>query len=106
MTGIICDSNSLGFLVNLGNIIGKPLGCSSYHINIHTVGSGSENSAKSGCSKFQRYCETMRTAVAAGLTGVGIGAAANGGTGAGIFSEQMAAATISLEDLEDKKATH
>lgn len=54
----------------------------------------------------QRYCETMRTAVAAGLTGVGIGAAANGGTGAGIFSEQMAAATISLEDLEDKKATH
>ena len=48
----------------------------------------------------QRYCETMRTAVAAGLTGVGIGAAANGGTGAGIFSEQMAAATISLEDLE------
>lgn len=54
----------------------------------------------------QRYCETMRTAVAAGLTGVGIGAAVNGGTGAGIFSEQMAAATISLEDLEDKKATH
>ena len=33
----------------------------------------------------QRYCETMRTAVAAGLTGVGIGAAANGGTGAGIL---------------------
>ena len=36
----------------------------------------------------QRYCETMRTAVAAGLTGVGIGAAANGGTGAGVFSNK------------------
>ncbi len=44
--------------------------------------------------------------VAAGLSGVGAGAAANGPAGAGIFSERMAAATITLEDLEDKKATH
>ena len=32
--------------------------------------------------------------------------AIDGPAGAGIFSEQMAAATITLEDLEDKKATH
>ena len=55
---------------------------------------------------IRNYCSTMQQAVAAGLSGVGAGAAANGPTGAGIFSEQMAAATITLEDLEDKKATH
>lgn len=55
---------------------------------------------------IRSYCATMQQAVAAGLSGVGAGAAANGPAGAGIFSEQMAAATITLEDLEDKKATH
>lgn len=55
---------------------------------------------------IQRYCATMQQAVAAGLSGVGAGAAASGPTGAGIFSEQMAAAAITIEELEDKKATH
>lgn len=55
---------------------------------------------------IRSYCTMMQQAVAAGLSGVGAGAAANGPAGAGIFSEQMAAATITLEDLEDKKATH
>ena len=55
---------------------------------------------------IQRYCTTMQQAVAAGLSGVGAGAAASGPTGAGIFSEQMAAAAITIEELEDKKATH
>ena len=56
--------------------------------------------------KRQRYCETMRTAVAAGLTGVGIGAAANGGTGAG-FSPNKWRPQPSLSKIwRIKKATH
>jgi peptide/nickel transport system permease protein len=37
----------------------KSLCCLANYINIHTVGSGSKYSAKSGSSEFQRYCETI-----------------------------------------------
>ena len=53
---------------------------------------------------IRSYCTMMQRAVAAGLSGVG--AELYNGPAARGFSEQMAAATITLEDLEDKKATH
>lgn len=55
---------------------------------------------------LRRYCEQLRTAVAAGFAAVGAGATANGGTGAAAFNEAMAAAAIRIEELENEKVTH
>ena len=59
MTGIICDGNSLRFLVNLGNIVGKPLGRSSYHINIHTVGTCADDTTQACRTKLKIHIKTL-----------------------------------------------
>lgn len=55
---------------------------------------------------LRNYCETLKAAVSAGIGAVGVGASANGGTGAAAFEEAMAAATIRIEDMENEKVTH
>lgn len=61
---------------------------------------------KRSLESIKTYCETLTQAVSTGLAGVGAGATANGGTGAGKFGEAMAAASIRLEELENDKVTH
>ena len=52
-SGIKCNCDSLVSISTLLYVICKSLCCFSYSINIHTVGSGSDHTTKSGCSKFQ-----------------------------------------------------
>lgn len=55
---------------------------------------------------FKTYCETMKEAIAKGITAVGAGMAANGTTGAVAFKEAMAAAAVRIENMENGNVTH
>ena len=59
MTGIICDSNALGFLVYFCNIVGKTLCCSSYYINIHAVGTCANDTTQASRTKFKIHIKTL-----------------------------------------------
>lgn len=52
------------------------------------------------------YCETLKTAVATGLAGVGAGASANGANGVTAFDTAMAGATIQIQPMENEKIKH
>lgn len=57
-------------------------------------------------NSLKTYCETLKTAIEAGFTSVGIGAAANGTTAKLAFDTAMTSATIEIKDLENDKITH
>lgn len=62
---------------------------------------------KESLDSLKSYCESLKTAIAAGITAVGIGTAANGTTGAQAFNQQMAGKTISISaDMENDKIKH
>ena len=52
-----CDSFFLAFLAQY--VIGKSLCCLTYGVYIHTVGTGSDNPAKSRCTKFKIRIKTF-----------------------------------------------
>ena len=53
------DGNLLTIGEILKQIVGKSLCCSSYNINVHTIGSGSHDATESSRSKFQRAIESI-----------------------------------------------
>ena len=55
---------------------------------------------------LKNYCETLSTAVSAGLNGVGTGPTASGSAGAGAFDGAMASAVIAIENMENEKVKH
>lgn len=55
---------------------------------------------------LKSYCETLKTAVATGLAGVGAGASANGANGVTAFDTAMTGAAIRIENMENEKVTH
>ena len=59
MTGVICDGNTLGFLVYLRNVVGKSLCCSSYNIDIHTVGTRADDTAQACRTKLKIHVKTL-----------------------------------------------
>ena len=59
MTGIICNGNTLGFLVYFCDVVGKTLSCSSYYINIHTVGTRANDTAQACRTKFKIHIKTL-----------------------------------------------
>ena len=59
MTGIIGNGNTAFLSVYPADIIGKSLCSLAHGINIHPVGSGSDHTTKSGCTKFQIHIKTV-----------------------------------------------
>ena len=51
--GIIGNGNTLILAALFDNVVGKALGCTAYHINVHTVNTGTNHSAKSGGTKLK-----------------------------------------------------
>lgn len=52
------------------------------------------------------YLNTLKSSISSGLTSVGVGSAANGGTAATAFDTSMVAASISFKDMENKNVKH
>lgn len=55
---------------------------------------------------LKQYCESLKSAIAAGLNAVGVGTAASGTNGAKAFNDAMAGKSITIEDMEDSKILH
>lgn len=53
---------------------------------------------------LKTYCEGLSNAVKTGLTAVGVGTAANGGTGASTFQTAMSGQAIVFKDMENQYA--
>ena len=51
---------------------------------------------------IKMYCEQLSNAVQTGLTAVGVGTAANGGTGASAFQAAMSGQSITFQDMENQ----
>lgn len=59
--------------------------------------------------KLKNYCETLKSAVATGLTGVGeqtTNTVPSGSAGATAFNAAMSGQTINFSNMEDTKITH
>lgn len=61
---------------------------------------------KKSLDSLKQYCEDLKTAVAQGLTAVGVGTAASGTTGAQTFNQLMTGKSITIEEMEDKMIKH
>lgn len=57
-------------------------------------------------NSIKTYCEQLKGAVSAGLEAIGVGTAANGGTGKIRFEGDMSGASIVIEGMEDDKIKH
>ena len=55
---------------------------------------------------IKSYLDTLKLAISSGITAVGIGVLANGGTGASTFESSMIAAAINFQDMENKNVKH
>jgi hypothetical protein len=64
------------------------------------------NELKENMESLKSYCEQLKTAIASGISAVGVGVAANGGTGASAFNSAMSSAVIDFKDMEDTKFKH
>lgn len=61
---------------------------------------------KKSLDSLKQYCEDLKTAVAQGLTAVGVGTAASGTTGAQTFYQLMTGKSITIEEMEDEMIKH
>lgn len=55
---------------------------------------------------LKSYCETLKTAISAGIAAVGKSTAADGGAGQERFDKAMASAAIKIENMENTKIKH
>jgi hypothetical protein len=77
------------------------------------VMNGGDNGGLVVLSKMQEnldtlktYCQALKSAIEAGLTAVGVGSAANGGTGKAAFDSAMASSNINFKSMENTKVKH
>jgi len=61
---------------------------------------------KKSLDSLKQYCEDLKTAVAQGLTAVGVGTAASGTVGAQAFNQLMTGKSITIEEMEDEMIKH
>ncbi len=61
---------------------------------------------KNNLKSLKDYCESLKSAIATGLTSVGASTAASGEVGAQEFNRKMIGKTISFSDMEDTKIKH
>lgn len=59
MAGVICNRHALICSALLYNVVGKALGGTSHHINIHPVNAGADNTSQSCCSELQVHIKTL-----------------------------------------------
>ena len=59
MAGIISDCHTLGLLVYFCDVVCKTLSCSSYYIDVHAVGSGSDDSTETCGTELQIHIKTF-----------------------------------------------
>ena len=57
-------------------------------------------------NQLKNYCETLDFAIQCGFMAIGIGAAANGSTGASTYIQNMTGKAISFSNMEDTSVTH
>ena len=58
---------------------------------------------KKNLNSLKTYCETLKSAIATGLNGVGASTAASGAAGAAAFNNAMTGASITIDDMENKR---
>ena len=59
MTGVKCNSDTLCLCILLGNIVGKSLGRTANYVFIHSVGTGTDDTSQSGCTKLKILVESL-----------------------------------------------
>ncbi|NBR15974.1 MAG: hypothetical protein EBU01_15565 [Crocinitomicaceae bacterium] len=55
---------------------------------------------------LKTYIEALKTATSSGINAIGVGPAANGGTGKLAFETAMAGKIINLKEMENKNVQH
>lgn len=55
---------------------------------------------------LKTYCEALKSSIASGLSAVGIGSAANGGTGSQKFNSGMAGQSLDFDAMENETIKH